>query len=299
MVENNGAPQKPSKQLVDTGNLVYSYDSPSDAKNLIRQRHDSSEEVDASEYTGLLSNYEQNEQDKYDEQADEAYDVDERRQQQRNNKYARKYNHISKNDDDKHRDNDKESRKQYQQPKPTLKNAPENPLYAYFIHGSNDFNGPVEVQKLTEEIVEDLQKPHEIPVKYTLRKFNVLAKILRTMSAEQIEEATRKIEQHDQQNKHEKCLRVYTDALATAGTGPAVNELMTLIEQRKIDGETAAELIFTLPKTIRLPTEEMQQRFFVSDYDCDNTLCSLQALSHHWQRIFIFFIAGFREEWCR
>lgn len=288
MVENNGAPQKPSKQLVDTGNLVYSYDSPSDAKNLIRQRHDSSEEVDGSEYTGLLSNYEQNEQD---EQADEAYDVAERRQQQRNKKYARKYNHISKNDDDddQHRDNDKESRKQYQQPKPTLKNAPENPLYAYFIQGSKDFDGPVEVQKLTEEIVEDLKNPNEIPVKQTLRKFNVLAKILRTMSTEQIEEATRKIEQHDEQNKHEKCLRVYTDALATAGTGPAVNEVMTLIEQRKIDGETAAELIFTLPKTIRMPTEEMQQRFFVSDYDydCDNTFCSLQTVSNHWQRIFI------------
>lgn len=39
---------------------------------------------------------------------------------------------------------------------------------------------------------------------------------------------------------------------------------MQWIEQRRIHGEEAAELIAALPKTIREPTEEMQKRFFVS-----------------------------------
>lgn len=50
----------------------------------------------------------------------------------------------------------------------------------------------------------------------------------------------------------------------SAGTGPAATEIMRLIEQRRIHGEDAAELIAQMPKNLRLPTEEMQKRFFVS-----------------------------------
>lgn len=261
MEENTTAPQKPAKQLVDTGNLVYTYDLPSDEKNALRPKHDSSEEHDDSKFSGLLNNYADE-----DMQADEAYDVIERCKEQ-----YRKQNNIAKYDDELRRENQEEKHQQFQQPKPTLKNAPEDPLSAYFIANKGksiqsleNFNGPVEVQKLTEEIANDLEHPNEVPVKHTLRKFNVLAKLLRTMNAEQIEEATRKVDEHDEQMKHDKCRRVYTDALVAAGTGPCVNEIMTMIEQRRIEGETAAELIAALPKTIRHPTEEMQQRFFVS-----------------------------------
>lgn len=46
--------------------------------------------------------------------------------------------------------------------------------------------------------------------------------------------------------------------------GPAVSEIMQLIERDEIKGEEAASLIAVLPKTIREPTEEMQRRFLVS-----------------------------------
>lgn len=46
--------------------------------------------------------------------------------------------------------------------------------------------------------------------------------------------------------------------------GPAVNEIMQLIERDEIKGEEAASLIAVLPKTIREPTEELQRRFLVS-----------------------------------
>lgn len=46
--------------------------------------------------------------------------------------------------------------------------------------------------------------------------------------------------------------------------GPAINEIMELIERREIKGEEAAALIAVLPKTIREPTDEMQRRFLVS-----------------------------------
>lgn len=46
--------------------------------------------------------------------------------------------------------------------------------------------------------------------------------------------------------------------------GPAISEIMQLIERNEIKGEEAASLIAVLPKTIREPTEEVQRRFLVS-----------------------------------
>ncbi|XP_055312945.1 vitellogenin-A1-like [Sitodiplosis mosellana] len=245
MEETQSKPQIQTEQLIDVGNLVYSYDLPSDSKNSIRPKPDSSESEENDDYDSNVA---------IEKKWRNPRSIGQRKSNQ--------------NNVDGYEDESIDEHQEYYQPKPTLKNAPENPFLNYFvgykgqsIQNRKQFNAPTEVQKLVAEIVQDLQEVSEMPVKYTLRKFNVLTKVIRTMNAEQIEQTTRYFEQQDQQTSEKSC-KVYRDALLSAGTGPAINELMGWIEEGKLKGEEAAEVIAAFPKTIREPTQEMQQRFF-------------------------------------
>lgn len=278
MEETQSQPQIQTEQLVDVGNLVYSYDVPSDAKNSLRPKQDSSESNEndydddnealeaavGNMYTTLRKEMKTQRTSNNNNNNNQQY-------KSRNPRSIQRRNNNYNNQNNAHDSEQTYYQKQeYHQPKPSMKYAPENPLLNYFvgnkgrsIQSRKEFNAPTEVQKLTEEIGQDLENVAEVPVKQTLRKFNVLAKIIRTMNAEQIEETTRYFAEQNQQTT-EKSRKVYRDALLTAGTGPAINELMGWIEEDKLKGEEAAEVIASFSKTIREPTEEMQQRFFVS-----------------------------------
>lgn len=54
------------------------------------------------------------------------------------------------------------------------------------------------------------------------------------------------------------------DAMCMAGTNPAITAVMKLIEQQKVQGEKAAQLIMTFTLYIRHPTQELRQRFWVT-----------------------------------
>jgi hypothetical protein len=54
------------------------------------------------------------------------------------------------------------------------------------------------------------------------------------------------------------------DAIAMAGTNPAITTLFKEIEQQKVHGEKAAQIAMTFALYIRHPTPEMIERFFVS-----------------------------------
>ncbi|MDD9338889.1 MAG: hypothetical protein PV362_04370, partial [Providencia heimbachae] len=58
--------------------------------------------------------------------------------------------------------------------------------------------------------------------------------------------------------------KVYRDAVAQAGTGPAFKQIAKWIQSKKLKGEEAAEIISTLPRTVRTPTDEYLEQFFVS-----------------------------------
>lgn len=277
MEETQGEPQIQTEQLVDVGNLVYSYDLPSDVKNAVRPKKDSSESDESDDdendagvevaFGKLYNSFQKQESSPKKSQQNKSRSP--RSAGQRQSKQSRNQKYQN-NDEDESIDMEQE----FYQPKPTLKDAPQNPLLNYFIGNKGQsiqnrrgFNAQNEVQKLAEEIAQDLDNVSQMPVKYTLRKFNVLVKVIRTMNAEQMEETTRALEQNgngNDQQTSEKIRKVYRDALLSAGTGPAINELMQWIEEGKLKGEEAAEVIAAFPKTIRAPTEEMQQRFFVS-----------------------------------
>lgn len=159
-----------------------------------------------------------------------------------------------------------------------MKDAPETPLLPLFVgykgqsvQNSNKVNAVKESQKLAEEIGQDLQNPNEIPNSNTLAKFNILARLIRTMNAKQIDEAGRQMfaPQSEADNHNSKssarnsAWKAFRDATAEAGTPAAANQVMEWVEQKKVEGEEAAQLIASLPKTIRIPTESLMRRFFV------------------------------------
>lgn len=272
MEENDGKPLVKSDKLIDVGNLVYSYDMPSDKKNALRPKKDSSESQEDDEEELNWNQFQKDNvnQPQYYQRKSEKKSRSARSTRDYQSQYEQQYNNNANDFWDS------AENKEYLQPKPTLKNAPENPMSYYSIgnkgssiQSDKDFNAPAEVEKLAREIAQDLNNPNEVPVKQTLRKFNILSKIIRTMSAKQIEETTRSVvkKQENQEQDNgvaQKAVSVYRDALASAGTGPAVSELMKWIEEGKLTGEGAVEVIASFPKNIREPTKEMQKLFFVS-----------------------------------
>lgn len=285
MEPNHGKLNVNTENLVDVGNLVYSYDRPSDAKNELRPKNDSSESEERDDSDDLAENSLMKESTLFQNEMSRQYN---RPKQTRSPRSIRRNNNYGQNENEWTDWESQQARRSsgYLQPKPTLNNAPESPMLFYSIgnkghsiQNSEDFNAQNAIQQIVSEIVEDLQDPNELPKKQTLRKFNVLAKVIRTMNSKQIREFTDRImnddenqqeqqqqQRNQQQQKSEKTRKVYMDALVSAGTGPAVGEIMRLIEQQRVRGEAAAELIAQMPRNLRLPSEEMQKRFFVSFY---------------------------------
>jgi hypothetical protein len=67
------------------------------------------------------------------------------------------------------------------------------------------------------------------------------------------------------------CRVLFRDAVGQAGTGPALITLKNWIQEEKVTGKEAAELVMVLPDAARYPTEEYLEAFFVraNDFCCD------------------------------
>lgn len=125
---------------------------------------------------------------------------------------------------------------------------------------------------MAQQIGEELQNPSEIPASNTLNNFNVLARLIRQMNGKEINEASnqlyypyREVDTHSgKSSARRSAWTSFRDAVAEAGTPAAVNQVMEWVEDKKVQGEEAAQLIATLPKTIRMPTNAVLRRFFVS-----------------------------------
>lgn len=140
------------------------------------------------------------------------------------------------------------------------------------IQNAKQINAVVEAEKMAQEIGQDLQNPNKITEANTLEKFVILTRLLRTMNAKQIDEIQRQLyvpqEQTDSQSTKSSvrivAWKAFRDAVAEAGTPPTANQVMEWVEQKKVKGEEAAQLIATMGQAIRTPTEQLMQRFFVS-----------------------------------
>lgn len=264
--------------LIDVGNLVYAYDRSSSQNNEVKPKKDSSEESksESREEESRESAYSENNYSEEEKKSRSPRSLNEKRKRNYiekeirirfNTEKRRQSSESDSTEDDSKPDSTDDSR-EYYQPKPTMNKAPEDPFEELFIGDDgksvqNSMDGKEECMKLVKEISKDLESANDIPKRHTLWKYNMLTNLIRTMDSEQLSETSRAVIKDGKDSKYWK---TYRDAVANAGTGPAVNEVMKWIENNQVRGEEAAELIANMPKSIRIPTEEMQRRFFVSLY---------------------------------
>lgn len=232
MEESSKGSELKSNDLIDVGNLVYSYEKSSDKDNFVRTKTDSSEEDNRS--TRFSSSSEED-YDMYDgaklskksrkPRSLSSFDLDKSKKwrSERKNRRDSSSSSESSSDSDSSSESDSsssdsvDSSEEFHLRKPSLKHAPEHPFYAYDIDRFYK-EGKKDIVKLVEEITEDLRKPGDLAEKNTLAKFNVLVRIIRRLDATQIEETTRVFKEKYADDKS-KAWKTYRDALVEAGTG--------------------------------------------------------------------------------
>jgi hypothetical protein len=123
---------------------------------------------------------------------------------------------------------------------------------------------PANVQKLVQDMAQQLQNPNNMPKADFLSKFNILVRVLAAMTSEQLGVTSRTLEATKTSNNHVKSdmWMIYRDALAQVGTIPAFQQIKSWIENKKIQGEEAAEVVASLVTSLRYPTREIMSQFF-------------------------------------
>lgn len=123
---------------------------------------------------------------------------------------------------------------------------------------------PMNAQKLVQEIAQLLQNPNNMPKADFLSKFNILVRVIASMSSDQLSQTSRSIEVAKSSTNVVKSnmWMIYRDAVAQAGTLPAFKQIQTWIQTRKIEGEEAAEVVASLVHTLRYPTKDVMTQFF-------------------------------------
>ena len=242
----------PPSNPQSTGNLVYSYNRPSENANSRRPSRLSHSQHSHNSNSKSNSNRRQNNNEKDSDESNSSSSV---------------------------YDNEGDS---YLQPKPKLTEAPEHPMLSYFIGNNGNSiqkDGKVDAVKsaknIAQEIGNEMQKPDNMPEEQTLEKYTILYKLIRTMSADQIAEVQRELyeqqpssNQLNQNNPSQNARRyawvAYRDAVAQAGTGPALVNIKQWIQNKQIEGFEAAFVIDTLGKSTQTPTPEFLDAYFVS-----------------------------------
>lgn len=119
-------------------------------------------------------------------------------------------------------------------------------------------------QKLLQDIAQQLQNPNNMPKADFLSKFNILVRIIASMSSTQLAQISRGIEVGRSSDNIVKSnmWMIFRDAVLQAGTPPAFLQIKIWINSKILVGEEAAEVMSTLPSTLRYPTKELMIKFF-------------------------------------
>ncbi|KZC03969.1 PREDICTED: vitellogenin-like [Dufourea novaeangliae] len=166
---------------------------------------------------------------------------------------------------------------EFWQPKPTLEDAPQNPLLPDFVGDRGKYigqSGEFEIIKVTKDLVlqisNDLEDPSNIPNQETLEKFTILSSLIRTMSRKQLIElennmhiSPNELKSNDKsQATKQNAWAAFRDAVTQAGTGPALLTIKNWIERRNVVGLEAADIVSRIPKNARTPTAEYVRSLF-------------------------------------
>ena len=129
---------------------------------------------------------------------------------------------------------------------------------------SDKKQNPMNAQKLVQEIAQQLQNPNNLPKADFLSKFNILVRVIASMTYGQLSQTSRSIEiaKSSSDNVKSDMWMIYRDAVTQAGTFPAFQQIKSWIQTKKLEGEEAAEVVASLAKTLRYPTKECMIQFF-------------------------------------
>nr|ACU00433.1 vitellogenin [Bombus hypocrita] len=165
----------------------------------------------------------------------------------------------------------------YWQPKPTMEDAPQNPLSSIYIGymgkyigKSNEVDVVAKSKELISQIANEMEDPNDVYKNHILEKYTILCNLLRTMNKEQMLQ----VDKHVRLSPHElksmdktqvlkqNAWTVLKSVVAQAGTGPAFLVIKNWIEMKEVDSKRGADLLAKLPKTVRAPTAEYIMEFF-------------------------------------
>ncbi|XP_058799328.1 vitellogenin-like [Phymastichus coffea] len=169
----------------------------------------------------------------------------------------------------------------YLEPKPKLTEPPKNPMSVFFIGNQGNSvqqNNKIDVVKTTkdmaQEIGNEIQQSDNMFNEETLEKYTILTRLIRTMNAEQIAQVQRELYEPKQElssqlntnNQDQTTRRIawvaFRDAVAKAGTGPALINVKQWIQNKQISGNEAAEIVDAVAQSARIPTPEYVEAFF-------------------------------------
>ncbi|KAJ8680081.1 hypothetical protein QAD02_015868 [Eretmocerus hayati] len=230
-----------------TGNLVYNYDNPFDMTTSWRPR--------STDDHRNNKNQRRNDETDSDESTDNTGSSSESSE-------ARTDNH------------------EYLQQKPKIEQPAHNPFLPLYIGNrgksikiDNKVDAVKHARSLAQQIGQELERADTIPDEKTLEKFTILIRLIRILDREQIAEVRRELyEQHPTANQLKQSdvnrrVRRNTwiavrDALAEAGTGPALLNIKYLIENKQIKDGEAVNVINTVAKSARTPTPEYMRTLY-------------------------------------
>jgi hypothetical protein len=162
-----------------------------------------------------------------------------------------------------------DSSEYWTQDEPQLDQAPESPLLPMFIgykgksiKQSQQVNVEQVAKKLAQQIAQEIQHPDQIKEEQTLAKFTVLIRVVRIMNEKEMQQVARDLYSTEEGTTKIDAWRSYRDALAEAGTGPALLTIKDLIKNKKIRQEEAAEVLATVAQATRQPTPEYMRTLY-------------------------------------
>ncbi|XP_024884740.1 vitellogenin-3-like, partial [Temnothorax curvispinosus] len=159
-------------------------------------------------------------------------------------------------------------------PEPTaeLHLAPNVPLLPFFIgykgkniQMSDKVNVVDNAYNIISQIADELQNPSQLPSVHLLEKYVILKNLLRVMNYEQYTDLVNRVYSGDgirDKQRHTDSKAVLRDAVAQAGTGPALLTIQNWLHNGKLGDAEAARVISQIPKNVRKPTAKYVRAFF-------------------------------------
>lgn len=246
-----------SNQLVSTGNLVYMFNNPFSQSEGVRPRQPSvslnSQQAQSSESSSSSSS-----------SSEETH------------KSPKTFGQNNQQDDSSSSSSSSEEVNDNSlQPTPRLNEAPNNPFLPLFIgingksiHSSDKTDAVQLAASLAIQVVEGVQDPNVQEPDQTLEKFTMLQNLLRTMNTKQLIEVEQHVLELSKQNAKSvwwaNIKGILYQIITQIGTGPALEYIKKLIENKMLESLDAAFIVSRIPKTCLTPTPQYVRAFYVS-----------------------------------